>query len=86
MVNTLKVGGELRIKELSLRAGYFNRSKMQNSSSLNDHAVTLGVGFDFGPSSLNFSLVNYTQIQEFQLFSECLTDSFELSKNSPKSL
>ena len=80
MVNTLKVGGELRIKELSLRAGYFNRSKMQNSSSLNDHAVTLGVGFDFGPSSLNFSLVNYTQIQEFQLFSEGLTDSFELSK------
>jgi len=25
-------------------------------------------------------LVNYTQIQEFQLFSEGLTDSFELSK------
>ena len=79
-VNTLKMGGELRFKDLSFRGGYLNSSKKQNSTSIEDQAITLGLGFDLGASSLNFSFINYKQNQQFELFSEGLSDSYELTK------
>ena len=79
--NTLKIGAEYRLKDLSLRAGYFYRTKNQNIITNDDQAITLGFGFDFGGSSINFSLVQFNQLQSFQLFSAGLTNAYEITKN-----
>ena len=80
-VNTIKIGGEYRIKDLSLRAGYFYRTKNQSLVSDDDQAFTLGVGLNFGGSNLNLSFVQFEQNKRFQLFSDGLTDSYALSKS-----
>ena len=80
-VNTIKVGGEYRIKNLSLRGGYFYRTKNQSLVSNDDQAFTFGIGLNFGGSNLNLSFVQFDQNKRFQLFSEGLTDSYELSKS-----
>jgi len=80
-VNTLKIGGEYRLKSLSLRAGYFYRTKNQERLTNNDQALTLGLGFDFGASSLNLSFVQFEQNQQLNFFSEGLTDAYTLRKD-----
>ena len=80
-VNTLKIGGEYRLKTLSLRAGYFYRTKNQERLTNNDQALTLGLGFDFGASSLNLSFVQFEQNQQLNFFSEGLTDAYTLRKD-----
>ncbi len=80
-INTIKIGGEYRIKDLSLRGGYFYRGKNQTLVSNDDQAFTFGIGLNFGGSTLNLSFVQFEQNKRFQLFSEGLTDSYELSKS-----
>jgi hypothetical protein len=80
-INTLRVGGEYRLKDISLRAGFINRNNTLKNNLSNDQAITLGLGFDFGSSSLNLSFVQFNQNKEFRLYSEGLTDSFTLSNN-----
>ena len=80
-VNTLKVGGEYRLKTFSLRAGYFYRTKNQTSLTNDDRALTLGFGVNFGASNLNFSLIQFEQNQQFNLFSNGLTDPYTLRKD-----
>ncbi|MEK9612733.1 MAG: hypothetical protein VW080_02260 [Flavobacteriaceae bacterium] len=81
-INTLRVGGEYRLKDISLRAGFVNRNNTLKNNLSNDQAITLGLGLDFGSSSLNLSFVQFNQNKEFKLYSEGLTDSFKLSNNA----
>ena len=78
-INTLKIGGEYRLKDISLRAGYFYQSKNQDINK--DQAITLGIGFDFGGSNLNISFIKFEQNQNFNLFSKGLTTPYQISKN-----
>ena len=78
-INTLKIGGEYRLKDISLRAGYFYQSKNQDINK--DQAITLGIGFDFGGSNLNISFMKFEQNQNFNLFSKGLTTPYQISKN-----
>ena len=78
-INTLKIGGEYRLKDISLRAGYFYQSK--NQAINKDQAITLGIGFDFGGSNLNISFIKFEQNQNFNLFSKGLTTPYQISKN-----
>ena len=80
-VNTLKVGGEFRFKDISLRAGFLNQNAYQRKSTSNNTAITLGLGLDFGSSSLSLSLVNFEQNKEYELYSEGLTDVYALNQN-----
>ena len=80
-VNTLKIGGEYRLKNVSLRGGYFYQTKSQDTNENGNQALTFGIGFDFGGSSINFSLVQFNQHQSFQLFSTGLTNAYEITKN-----
>ena len=77
-VNTLRVGGEYRIKDISFRAGFLNQNTVHSNTIKNNKALTFGIGLDFGASSLGISLVNYEQNKEFELFSEGLTDPYFL--------
>ena len=77
-LNTLRVGGEYRIKDISFRAGFLNQNTVHSNTIKNNKALTFGIGLDFGASSLGISLVNYEQNKEFELFSEGLTDPYFL--------
>ena len=80
-INTLKIGGEFRLKDISLRSGILTRNGVYKNSTTYDTAFTLGVGLDFGASNLSLSLINFEQNKRFELFSEGLTDVYNLSQN-----
>ena len=77
-INTIKFGGEYRIEDLSLRAGYYQRSNNKKNIFKNDNSFTFGIGFDFGSSNFSLSFVQSTQNQNLQLFSAGLTDEYDL--------
>ena len=79
-INTLKIGGEFRLKDISLRCGILTRNGVYKNSTTNDIALTLGVGIDFGASNLSLSLMNFEQNKRFELFSKGLTDVYNLSQ------
>ena len=78
-IQTLKAGGEYRLKDFSLRAGILNRNNIQKNITTLDMAYTLGIGLDFGSKTLNLSFVNLNQSKQYQMFSEGLTDPYTLS-------
>ena len=78
-LQTLKVGGEYRFKDISLRAGVLNRTNPQKKLEVSDQAVTFGVGFDFGTNSLSLSFVQLNKSRNYSLFSEGLNDSYTLA-------
>ncbi|MDA9015073.1 hypothetical protein N9H69_00125 [Flavobacteriaceae bacterium] len=80
-IQTLKIGGEYRFKDISLRAGFLNRNNTQKSINSSDQAITFGVGLDFGSNSLSLSFVQLNENKEFQIFSEGLTDPYTLSNS-----
>ena len=79
-INTLKIGGEFRLKDISLRCGILTRNGVYKNSTTNDIALTLGVGIDFGASNLSLSLMNFEQNKRFELFSKGLTDVYNLTQ------
>ena len=80
-INSIKIGGEYRLKDISLRAGLLSRNTAYKNSTADDLALTLGLGIDFGASNLSLSLVNFEQNKDFKLFSKGLTNPYYLSQN-----
>jgi hypothetical protein len=78
-IQTIKVGAEYRLKDISLRAGLLNRNNAQKSVSSSDQAITFGLGLDFGSNSLSLSFVQFDETKTFQMFSEGLKDPYILS-------
>lgn len=72
VVNTYRVGGEFRIEQVSLRAGYrFEESPYENSDIVGDlTGYSGGIGYNFGGSRLDLA-VNRTE----QDVTEALFDS-----------
>ena len=62
-VSTIRLGGEYRIKQISLRAGYrFEQSPYANGNTIGDlNAISAGLGYDFGGSRLDFGINRSTQ-------------------------
>ena len=78
--NTLRIGAEYRLQDVSFRAGILNQNVQKNNNRKKNMALTFGLGLDFGASSLSISLVNFEQNKKFDLFSEGLTDTYSLSQ------
>jgi len=57
-VSSFRVGGEYRIKQVSLRAGYrFEQSPYKNAITIGDLVgYSAGIGFNFGPSKLDLAM------------------------------
>jgi hypothetical protein len=80
-----RVGGEYRIKQVSLRAGYrFVQSPYKDTQILgNQSSFSGGFGYNFGGSRLDFALTNVQRQYNQQFFNEGLTDSAKInSKNN----
>lgn len=78
-IQTLRIGGEYRIKNISLRAGFLNRNNAQKDINDSDQAITFGIGFGFGSNSINLSFVQLNENKKFSIFSEGLNDPYTLT-------
>jgi hypothetical protein len=76
-VNSLRLGGEYRIHNYSLRAGFrYEDSPSQNKQNIGDlGGFSLGMGYNMGNYNLNISYVRTEQDRRQQLYSEGLTDT-----------
>ncbi|MDO1513794.1 outer membrane protein transport protein [Maribacter confluentis] len=74
-VSTFRLGGEYRIEQVSLRAGYrFEQSPYTNGNTVGDlNAISGGVGYNFGGSRLDFALSRSQQDVDERFFDAGLT-------------
>jgi len=63
VVNTYRIGGEYRIDQVSLRAGYrFEDSPYEDGSTVGElNAYSAGIGYNFGASRIDLS---YTRMEQ----------------------
>ena len=72
----LRVGGELRLKQFSLRTGYskINNPYKSNNFYNSSKSMSIGFGYDFGETLVNFSYKKFKNKRTHQLFDSGLTD------------
>jgi hypothetical protein len=82
--NTYKFGGELRHKELSFRGGYkFEESPYEDTSFYGDlKGYSLGLGYNFGGTTLDLAYENSERTMNHQLYNIGLTDSAKLNTDN----
>lgn len=82
--NTIRLGGEYRIKQASLRAGYrFEESPYNDTTIMGDlNAVSFGFGYTFGNVKLDLAYEYVTRDLSEQLFNTGLTDSVQIDETN----
>lgn len=83
--STYRIGGEYRIQQLSLRAGYrFEESPYENDSFYgNLNGYSFGLGYNFGNVKLDVAYDRAQRDYNHQLYAVGLTDAAQIdSKNS----
>ena len=76
----LRIGGEYRFGNYSIRAGYINQSASLKNFDNSSSSKSIGGGINFGGSSLDLSIVSREFNGQQQLFSTGLTDNIDLKK------
>lgn len=76
VANTFRLGGEYRLKQLSLRAGYrLENSPYADSTLMGDlNAYSLGIGYNFGNFNLDLAYEYVSRLYGEQIFNVGLTD------------
>ncbi|QDO92659.1 transporter [Formosa sediminum] len=79
-VSAFNVGGEYRIKQLSLRGGYrFEESPYKNGVTVGDlTGYSVGLGYRFGNTNFDITFDQYQRDQDYQLYNVGLTDAVAL--------
>ncbi|MEM6517502.1 MAG: outer membrane protein transport protein [Bacteroidota bacterium] len=82
--NTYRVGGEYRIKNVSLRGGYrFEESPYVDEDFFgNLTGYSLGIGYDFGSTRLDLTYDRWERTINNPLFSVGLTDAAQVDANN----
>ncbi len=77
------VGGEYKIKQFSLRAGYhFEQSPYKNTATLgNLTGYSGGIGYNFGNTKLDLAYTTSKRDSNQQFFSQGLTDAAKINSN-----
>jgi hypothetical protein len=80
----LRIGGEGRIGDLSLRAGYWQEDSPYKDKAVMDDlsGFSLGMGIRFGSGSLDLAYTKSTQKYARQLYYTGLTDSVNVNENA----
>ena len=75
--NEVRVGGEYKIKALSLRGGYrFEQSPYKNGKTIGDlNAISGGLGYNFGAFKMDFAYTHAERSSEQPFFSQGFTDA-----------
>ena len=79
--STIRIGGEYRINQLSLRGGYmYEESPYTNELTVGDTSgFSLGLGYNFGNYSFDLSYARAEQDRQQQLYSIGLTDAAQVN-------
>jgi len=82
--STYKIGGEYKLKQLSLRAGYrFEESPYKNETIIGDlSGYSLGLGYKFRNTTIDLTYDQSKQSRSNQLFSTGLTDSAAIDRDN----
>jgi long-subunit fatty acid transport protein len=80
-VSSIRLGGEYRIQQVSLRGGFqFEESPYQNTATMGDlTGFSLGMGYNYGNYSLDLSYARAEQKRKQQLYSAGLTDKASIN-------
>jgi hypothetical protein len=83
-VSSYRIGGEYRIKQVSLRGGFqYEESPYQNNEIIGDTSgFSLGFGYNFGKFNFDLSYVRAEQKRKQQLYTVGLTDSTTINTTS----
>ncbi|MDX1277852.1 transporter [Oceanihabitans sediminis] len=81
---TYKIGGEYRIKQLSLRGGYrMEESPYKDGETVGDlNGYSLGLGYNFGNLKLDLTFDQFERKTNYQLYQVGLTDAANLDNKS----
>jgi len=77
----LRVGGEYRFGNYSIRAGYIKQGASLKNFDNSSSSKSIGGGINFGGSSLDLSIINSEFNGQKQLFATGLTDNIDLKKD-----
>ena len=82
--STLRIGGEYRINQLSLRGGYmFEQSPYENGATVGDTSgFSLGLGYNFGNYNFDLSYARSEQDRAQQLYTIGLTDAASITNTT----
>jgi hypothetical protein len=69
-----KIGSEIRLNKLSLRAGFNSIESPLTNFTENSTSLAYGFGYDFGNTLINFSHKTLEQSKNHQLFDTGLSD------------
>ena len=77
----LRIGGEYKIKEWSLRAGYrMEQSPYKDGKTIGDlTGSSVGFGYNFGSTRLDFAISHTERDSRKQFFSQGMTDSAKIN-------
>lgn len=75
---TLRLGGEYRLNQLSLRLGYYQQQSLNKSRPDTNTGYSGGLGYDFGASKLDLALYKSTRNHQEPLYPLGLTDPIGL--------
>tara|TARA_R110002051_G_scaffold170841_1_gene241423 strand:- start:10208 stop:11707 length:1500 start_codon:yes stop_codon:yes gene_type:complete len=79
-VSSLRIGGEYRIERVSLRGGYRYEQSPYNNNTIGDlNGASGGIGYDFGPSRLDFALSTAKQDRLSSILSTDASPSLNIS-------
>lgn len=83
-VNSYKLGGEIRAKEWSFRAGYrFEDSPFLDETTIGDlSGYSAGIGYNFGNVKLDVAYDRYSQDRNQQLYSSGLTNQAAIARDN----
>lgn len=82
--NEIRVGGEYKIKAVSLRAGYrYEQSPYKDKTTIGDlTGYSAGIGYNFGSTKLDFSYAMAKRNSEQPFFSQGLTDGAKITNQN----
>ncbi len=83
-VSSIRVGGEYRIEEISLRAGYrYEQSPYEDGNTIGDlNAYSAGIGYSFGNNRLDLAYSRSEQDFDTQLFDAGLPTPSRIAKTT----
>ena len=80
-----KIGTEIKLNQFSLRGGYKASNNPYNTNEKKYiTSQTIGLGYDFNGSTLDFAVINSSYNYNYQLFDTGLTDSASIETNQLK--
>ena len=82
-VHRIRVGGEFKVEDWFLRAGYLMQtSPYKNLKDNVTDALSFGLGYDFGKFEVDFALVNSNEKYNRQLFPVGLTETYQINQRT----